>query len=239
MRRSLCSSIKCVQPFLTTFTSEWGEPVKAIRWTCSSCHGNSPLFSTEGMRRVCSQAFSLNKLKISVSYLSFYNSAVWLLYAMLSGDDATLGFWSCICEKCLPSTVSARGCWDKGSVQTAIILHLPPSGVCFVNCALWTTSLRRAPADNCFIFAAHSYESLLISLQTGDPSPTPVRQAWQTLGSQTSIGPQTAKRTVRTATPPTALPTERTVITAGRLHIQVGTHTVFLRVWVWHRLVCG
>lgn len=64
----------------------------------------------------------------------------------------------------------------------------------------------------------------------GDQSPPrcPSRQAWQTVGSQTSTGPQTAKRTARMAILLTALPTERTDTMAGQLHIlerQVGAQT--------------
>lgn len=68
--------------------------------------------------------------------------------------------------------------------------------------------------------------------QTGDPSPpqSPSRSTWQTLGSQTSAGLQTAKRTARTATRATAPPTGRTDTTAVRPHIlepQVLTRRVF------------
>lgn len=46
----------------------------------------------------------------------------------------------------------------------------------------------------------------------------PSRSPWQTLGSPASTGLQTAKRTARMATRPTALPTGRTDTTSEQLH---------------------
>lgn len=109
--------------------------------------------------------------------------------------------------------------------------RLPPSGVWFVNC---TSSVSRPgpPLPSC----AHSDSALAVSPpQTGGPSTPrcPSRSPWQTLGSQTSAGLQTARRTARTATRPMAPPTERTDTTAVRPHIpepQVWTRRVFPRV---------
>lgn len=95
--------------------------------------------------------------------------------------------------------------------------------------ALWWLILWAPP---CGVHPEVSFRRLLLlclfplSIRWPVPSPgRPSRQAWQTVGSQTSTGPQTAKRTARTATRPTALPTARTDTTVGRLHIlerQVG-----------------
>lgn len=102
--------------------------------------------------------------------------------------------------------------------------RLPPSAVWFVNCI-------SSVLPSC----AHSDSALVVSPQTGGPSTPrcPSRSPWQTLGSQTSTGLQTARRTARTATRPMAPPTGRTDTTAVRPHIlepQVRTRRVFHRV---------
>lgn len=82
----------------------------------------------------------------------------------------------------------------------------------------------------CFLKTVHSPFSISSHGLTGDTSPPqrPSRQAWQTVGNQTSAGPPTARRMARMAILPTALPTGRMDITVEQLHIlerQVGKRT--------------
>lgn len=131
--------------------------------------------------------------------------------------------------------------------------HLPPSGVWFVNC-------NSSVPDQVLRFLPVHILTQLWSCppsQTGGPSPPrcPSRSPWQTLGSQTSTGLQTARRTVRTATRPMAPPTGRTDTTAVQPHIlepQVRTWRVCHRVTsarackytllgpqLWVEVICG
>lgn len=91
-----------------------------------------------------------------------------------------------------------------------IILTLFPPILCFLKC--------------------HIHLFLLFTLSNRWHVPSPAsQQAWQTVANQTSTGTPTAKRMVRMAILPTALPTGRMDITVEQLHIlerQVGK-----RIW--------
>lgn len=116
----------------------------------------------------------------------------------------------------LPS-VSARGCWDKDPNRLwGTVWQLAPSGGWLLYVVyfkflfiyiFFTSQVTYAILFSTFCISSNRW-----------PIPLPGFPAWQRTGSQMGTGLQTARRTVRMATLPTAQPTGRMATMEAQLH---------------------